>query len=79
MHFLGCVYTGSPPLRCTVQVGGLWKLNNDSGRSACYDSLRINTSKLVTCFHDFPVPKHYPMFCPHKEVGTFYTLKPPPS
>ena len=53
-----------------MQIGGLWVLNNDSGRSACYDSLRINTSKLVTRFHDFPVPKHYPMFCPHQEVGT---------
>lgn len=50
------------------QIGGLWVLNNDSGRSACYDSLRINTSKLVTRFHDFPVPKHYPMFCPHQEM-----------
>ena len=41
-----------------------------AARSACYDSLRINTSKLVTRFHDFPVPKHYPMFCSHQEVGT---------
>ena len=70
MHFLGCMLYCSS-LRClSVQIGGLWVLNNDSGRSACYDSLRINTSKLVTRFHDFPVPKHYPMFCSHQEVGT---------
>ena len=76
VHILSCMLSCSSSLRLSVQIGGLWVLNNDSGRSACYDSLRINTSKLVTCFHDFPVPKHYPMFCPHQEVGT---LSVPPS
>ena len=59
MHFLGCMLYCSSLWCLSVQIGGLWVLNNDSGRSACYDSLRINTSKLVTRFHDFPVPKHY--------------------
>ena len=44
-------------------------LNNDSGRSACYDSLCINTSKLMTHFHDFPMPEHYPMYCSHQQVS----------
>ena len=52
-----------------MQIGGLWVLNSDSGRSACYDSLCTNTSKLRTCFHDFPMPEHYPMFCTHKQVS----------
>ncbi|CAK0739800.1 hypothetical protein CVIRNUC_001197 [Coccomyxa viridis] len=56
-----CFETGS-------QIGGLWVLNSDSGRSACYDSLCTNTSKLRTCFHDFPMPEHYPMFCTHKQI-----------
>ncbi|CAL5223737.1 g6297 [Coccomyxa viridis] len=56
-----CFETGS-------QIGGLWVLNNDSGRSACYDSLCINTSKLMTRFHDFPMPEHYPMYCTHQQI-----------
>ena len=52
-----------------MQIGGLWVLNNDSGRSACYDSLCINTSKLMTRFHDFPMPAHYPMYCSHQQVS----------
>ncbi len=57
-----------------MQIGGLWVLNNDSGRSACYDSLCINTSKLMTRFHDFPMPEHYPMYCTHQQVSPQRTL-----
>ena len=53
-----------------MQIGGLWVLNNDSGRSACYDSLCINTSKLMTRFHDFPMPEHYPMYCTHQQASS---------
>ena len=63
-------------LECThmhMQIGGLWVLNNDSGRSACYDSLCINTSKLMTKFHDFPMPEHYPMYCTHEQVSPAWT------
>ena len=51
-----------------VQVGGLWVLNSDSGRSAAYESLRINTSKQMTSFHDFPMPRHYPTFASREQV-----------
>ncbi|EIE27617.1 flavin-containing monooxygenase [Coccomyxa subellipsoidea C-169] len=50
------------------QVGGLWVLNSDSGLSASYESLRINTSKQMTSFHDFPMPKHYPTYPTRKEI-----------
>ena len=51
-----------------VQVGGLWVLNSDSGRAGAYESLRINTSKQMTSFHDFPMPKHYPTFASREQV-----------
>ena len=58
-----------------LQIGGLWVLNNDSGRSACYDSLCINTSKLMTRFHDFPMPEQYPMYCTNGQVIPDWTWR----
>lgn len=43
-------------------------LNSDSGRSAAYESLCINTSKQMTSFHDFPMPRHYPTFASREQV-----------
>ncbi|BDA48576.1 Dimethylaniline monooxygenase [N-oxide-forming] 5 [Coccomyxa sp. Obi] len=50
------------------QVGGLWVLDSDNGLSAAYESLRINTSKQMTSFHDFPMPKHYPTYPSRTEI-----------
>ena len=60
----------SPPdyVILPVQVGGLWVLNSDSGRSAAYESLCINTSKGMTSFHDFPMPRAYPTFASREQV-----------
>lgn len=51
-----------------TQVGGLWCYRNDNGRSSCYRTLHINTSRGVTHFHDYdfdesvqPFPDHYDM------------------
>ena len=50
------------------RIGGLWVLNSDSGKSSAYNSLRINTSKYRTRFHNFPFPRHYPIYCSHEQV-----------
>ena len=51
-----------------TQIGGLWCYRNDNGRSSCYRTLHINTSRGVTHFHDYdfddsvqPFPDHYDM------------------
>ena len=60
--------TGGQRLVICAQVGGLWVLNSDSGRAAAYESLRINTSKQMTSFHDFRMPRSYPTFATREQV-----------
>ena len=69
-----CLDEGLEPVcfeKC-ADIGGLWKFTqNDgsfSGSGSVYESTVINTSKEMTCFSDFPAPKHFPPFMPHREV-----------
>lgn len=49
-------------------VGGLWRYGNDNGMSAIYRSLQINTSRDMTSFADFPMPRAYPHFPGHELI-----------
>src|SRR5579859_7803629 len=49
------------------QAGGLWRYQNDNGLSGIYDSLRLNTSKSLTAFSDFPMPVDYPDYPDHRQ------------
>ncbi len=40
----------------TGDIGGTWNFNNPGGKSACYQSLHIDTSKTRMQFRDFPIP-----------------------
>jgi len=53
---------------CGSGVGGLWRYDNDNGMSAIYRSLRINTSRDMTAFADFPMPPDYPDFPDHAQI-----------
>ncbi len=53
-------------------IGGLWRFNNDSGLSAAYQSLHINTSRKRTEFSDFPMPRHYPDFPHHAQMLEYF-------
>lgn len=53
-------------------VGGLWVQGSDSGRSAAYDSLRIDTSRLAMQFRDFPMPEEVGDFATHAQVGAYF-------
>jgi hypothetical protein len=59
-----------------VQVGGLWVLDSDSGRAAAYESLRINTSKRMTSFHDFRMPRAYPTFASREQACVLHMHAP---
>ncbi|MEO1646517.1 MAG: NAD(P)-binding protein, partial [Chloroflexota bacterium] len=37
-------------------IGGVWRYQNDNGRSAAYRSLHINTSKQRMNYSDFTFP-----------------------
>jgi dimethylaniline monooxygenase (N-oxide forming) len=49
------------------EPGGLWRYRNDNGLSGIYDSLRLNTSKTLTAFSDFPMPVEYPDYPDHRQ------------
>jgi cation diffusion facilitator CzcD-associated flavoprotein CzcO len=53
-------------------IGGNWYYKNPNGRSACYDSLHIDTSKWRLAFEDFPVPDHWPDFPSHAQLFDYF-------
>ena len=48
--------------------GGLWRYDNDSGTSAAYRSLQIDTSSRSLAYPDFPVPQHWPAYLGTNQV-----------
>ena len=60
-------------------IGGLWKFSHDEAGShenngSVYESTVINTSKEMTCFSDFPAPKHFPPFMPRGHVVEYLQM-----
>ena len=53
-------------------LGGNWRYGNDNGRSAAYDSLRIDTSKDRMAYSDFPMPRDYPNYLHHSQVLEYF-------
>lgn len=49
-------------------LGGMWRYENDNGRSAAYRSLHIDTSRQSLAYSDFPIADQYPDFLSHAEV-----------
>ncbi|MEN8041985.1 MAG: NAD(P)-binding domain-containing protein [Actinomycetota bacterium] len=49
-------------------IGGIWRYDNDSGRSPAYASLHIDTSKERFAFEDLPMPKQWPAYLHHTQV-----------
>ena len=45
-------------------IGGLWHYRDTptDGDPGLYSSCSINTSKEMTCYSDFPIPKEFPNF-----------------
>ena len=52
-------------------VGGLWRYENDNGLSAIYRSLQINTSRDMSAFADFPMPRSFPDFPRHDQIRDY--------
>ena len=53
-------------------IGGVWRYNNDNGRSAAYRSLHINTSKQRMNYSDFPFPEDYPTYPHHSQILAYF-------
>lgn len=54
-------------------LGGLWRYRSDSGRSAAYRGLHINTSKKMMEFWDAPMPEDYPHYPSHWQVWQYFS------
>lgn len=54
------------------QIGGNWAFKNKNGRSACYQSLHIDTSKYRMQFQDLPIPEHFPDYPHHSQVLEYF-------
>lgn len=53
-------------------IGGMWRYNNDNGRSSAYKSLHINTSRDTMAYSDFPLPQEWPPFPDHTKVLQYF-------
>lgn len=54
------------------EIGGNWYYRNPNGRSACYQSLHIDTSKWRLAFEDYPVPAGWPDFPSHAQLFQYF-------
>lgn len=53
-------------------VGGNWYFDNPNGRSACYESLHIDTSTTRLQFEDFPAGQDWPHFPHHTLIHQYF-------
>ena len=56
-------------------LGGLWNYTTtESDHTSVYNACVMVTSKEMSCFSDFPVPKHYPLYLPHALAKVYLGL-----
>ncbi|GAB3568852.1 NAD(P)/FAD-dependent oxidoreductase [Amycolatopsis endophytica] len=53
-------------------VGGNWYFGNPNGRSACYESLHIDTSTTRLQFEEFPAGEDWPHFPHHSLIHRYF-------
>ncbi|KAK3093667.1 hypothetical protein FSP39_018667, partial [Pinctada imbricata] len=73
-----CLDDGMDPVcyEKDTDIGGLWNYHNvaKDGDPGLYNSCSINTSKEMTCYSDFPIPKEFPNFMAHKHFKKYLDL-----
>nr|KAG5714535.1 hypothetical protein BaRGS_006981 [Batillaria attramentaria] len=71
-----CVDEGLEPVcfERTDEVGGLWHYTDHvcNGQACVMRSTVINTSKEMTCFSDYPIPKEYPNYMHNSQVLQYF-------
>ena len=53
-------------------IGGNWYYKNPNGKSACYESLHIDTSTTRMQFAEFPAPADFPHFPHHSLMHQYF-------
>lgn len=56
-------------LEAGSSVGGMWHI--DADRSAAYETLQVNSSKSMTQFRSFPMPKAWPDFPTYRQMAEY--------
>jgi cation diffusion facilitator CzcD-associated flavoprotein CzcO len=52
-------------------VGGNWRIDNDNGAAAAYDSLRTNVSRRRMQYPSTPIPRSYGDFVAHHDMAQY--------
>lgn len=73
-----CLDAGLQPTCFEQQswIGGLWKYSDKvlPNLASVHQNTVTNTSKGMTCFSDFPVPKEFPNFMQHRLVQKYLEM-----
>ena len=53
-------------------VGGLWRIDNDNGGAAAYQTLHLNSSRPLTQYPSFPMPADWPDYPSHQLMARYF-------
>jgi hypothetical protein len=53
-------------------IGGNWHIGNKNGMSSAYESLRINTTRELMQYADFPMSADYPDYPNHRQIKAYF-------
>ena len=53
-------------------VGGLWRIDNDNGGAAAYETLHLNSSRPLTQFPSAPMPEDWPDYPSHQLMARYF-------
>lgn len=82
---IGCGASGMPVVKALVDagvsfdcleasddIGGNWHIDNKNGMSSAYESLRINTTRALMQYADFPMSDDYPDYPNHRQIKQYF-------
>jgi cation diffusion facilitator CzcD-associated flavoprotein CzcO len=55
------------------RIGGNWAFTDDPHRVSVYECLHLISSRRMSSFDDFPMPKDYPDFPSHRQLLAYFT------
>jgi hypothetical protein len=53
-------------------VGGLWRIDNDNGGAAAYETLHLNSSRPLTQYPSYPMPEDWPDYPSHRLLAQYF-------
>jgi cation diffusion facilitator CzcD-associated flavoprotein CzcO len=53
-------------------LGGNWRFSEDAGHSSVFETTHIISSKMLSRYHDFPMPADYPDYPSHAQLLAYF-------